>query len=364
MTRARCPSCHTLFKIGPEQLKARQGLVRCGHCQTPFNAYEHLAEAAGKPSPVPPAGTAPLGASPPPAPRFESTSGLPPLEEDPFSPSRWESRIKESSEKSEKKQPASTSETSSTDPMGFWVPENPSADEPAPPPPPASAREPQMAESGPPPRTASGAARQAPAASALLSEPVLASGSVGGEAVALNPKIDLSPERSRFAKPDRRPPSPPSWGWRFGVATLCFLLLVQLVVVFRQNLAKSWPPLRPWLLQMCQTLYCDLPLPKDAHAIVIQSSQLHPDPNVADQFELQVQIRNRARYPLEYPHLELTLTDARDRPLARRVFAPAEWLKALEPETGFRAAGELEATLGFSAAGIPAMGYRIYAFYP
>jgi predicted Zn finger-like uncharacterized protein len=78
MTRARCPSCHTLFKIGPEQLKARQGLVRCGHCQTPFNAYEHLAEPAPKKtSPSDTDSTPESNAS-------LSTSGLPPLEEDPF----------------------------------------------------------------------------------------------------------------------------------------------------------------------------------------------------------------------------------------------------------------------------------------
>lgn len=42
----RCPSCTTTFRISPEQLKARQGRVRCGKCRNVFNALETLVEEA------------------------------------------------------------------------------------------------------------------------------------------------------------------------------------------------------------------------------------------------------------------------------------------------------------------------------
>ena len=45
-----CPGCSTSFRVAPEQLKMRAGKVRCGKCQTVFNALESLAEA---PSPQP-----------------------------------------------------------------------------------------------------------------------------------------------------------------------------------------------------------------------------------------------------------------------------------------------------------------------
>lgn len=81
----RCPSCTTTFRITPEQLKAKQGRVRCGHCQTVFNAIETLAEAAAPAvsrdidtgigvSPAPtfiataPGATPPTDAPPPPEP--------------------------------------------------------------------------------------------------------------------------------------------------------------------------------------------------------------------------------------------------------------------------------------------------------
>jgi predicted Zn finger-like uncharacterized protein len=40
-----CPSCKTSFRVTPQQLAARQGQVRCGHCNTLFNGLETLAMA-------------------------------------------------------------------------------------------------------------------------------------------------------------------------------------------------------------------------------------------------------------------------------------------------------------------------------
>jgi predicted Zn finger-like uncharacterized protein len=39
----KCPSCGTSFRVTPQQLAARQGEVRCGHCNTLFNGLETLA---------------------------------------------------------------------------------------------------------------------------------------------------------------------------------------------------------------------------------------------------------------------------------------------------------------------------------
>jgi predicted Zn finger-like uncharacterized protein len=47
----RCPSCATTFRISPEQLKARQGRVRCGKCRNVFNALETLVEEPPKVAP-------------------------------------------------------------------------------------------------------------------------------------------------------------------------------------------------------------------------------------------------------------------------------------------------------------------------
>jgi predicted Zn finger-like uncharacterized protein len=48
----RCPSCATTFRISPEQLKAKQGRVRCGKCRNVFNALETLVEEPPKTAPA------------------------------------------------------------------------------------------------------------------------------------------------------------------------------------------------------------------------------------------------------------------------------------------------------------------------
>ena len=60
MMITRCPACQTVFRLRPEQLHARGGEVRCGHCFHPFNALEHTVEvrddgAAATAAPPPPA---------------------------------------------------------------------------------------------------------------------------------------------------------------------------------------------------------------------------------------------------------------------------------------------------------------------
>jgi len=73
----RCPQCGTSFKVVPDQLRVRNGLVRCGACSTVFDGRACLLPASGAPSTpsaVPPvvapaaAAAAPVLATPPAAP--------------------------------------------------------------------------------------------------------------------------------------------------------------------------------------------------------------------------------------------------------------------------------------------------------
>lgn len=44
----RCPNCRTVFNVLQEQLDARWGLVRCGHCDGLFYADRHFIDAAAE----------------------------------------------------------------------------------------------------------------------------------------------------------------------------------------------------------------------------------------------------------------------------------------------------------------------------
>lgn len=70
----RCPQCRTVFKLTLAQLKARDGLVRCGRCGCVFRADQHLyalpgwrREAGAPAAPAGAPGTEPVPARPAPA---------------------------------------------------------------------------------------------------------------------------------------------------------------------------------------------------------------------------------------------------------------------------------------------------------
>ena len=44
MMLTRCPACSTAFRVSAEQLKVKQGQVRCGQCREVFNALETLVD--------------------------------------------------------------------------------------------------------------------------------------------------------------------------------------------------------------------------------------------------------------------------------------------------------------------------------
>ena len=143
------------------------------------------------------------------------------------------------------------------------------------------------------------------------------------------------------------------------------LLLVQGAYVFRAELAVSQPDLRPLLDDLCGLLECDIPLPRKPELVSIEASDLHPDPQRKNLLVLAATLKNRAPFAQDYPQLELTLTDTRDQPMVRKVFAPAEYLpQGADVHAGFAANGELAVNLWLDATDIGASGYRLYLFYP
>jgi hypothetical protein len=95
----------------------------------------------------------------------------------------------------------------------------------------------------------------------------------------------------------------------------------------------------------------------------IETSDLAPAD--ADRLLFTATLKNRAPFDQEYPHLELTLTDTRDAAMVRKVLAPAEYLSpARSIKAGFAARSDIAVKLTLEALGVPAVGYRLYLFYP
>lgn len=274
MMLTRCPSCGTSFRVTPEQLKARAGKVRCGHCQGVFNALESLQDAP------------PVVEAPPPSAE----------ESIPAAPAR---------------------ETVAGSAVADNIP-------------------PATAETVPEPE-------------------MLAAGRVD---ILLE---DIPPAEEAVAVPRRAA----AIAWSAASLLALVLLLAQLVHVFRAELALAWPEWRPQLEEFCRQFECEIPLPRKPDLVSIEASDLHPDPQRNSLLALSATLKNRAAFAQEYPHLEVTLTDTRDQPMIRRVFAPAEYLaEGANVRTGFPANGDVAVNLWLDAGNIGASGYRLYLFYP
>jgi hypothetical protein len=152
--------------------------------------------------------------------------------------------------------------------------------------------------------------------------------------------------------------------WAAGATLLALALLAQGVLVFRNQIVQSSPHMRPLMENLCAGIGCDLPLPRDATLIAIESSDIQPDASREAFFTLHVTLRNRAEFAQAHPHLEVTLTDARDKALVRRVLEPAQWLPADAPKDAFPAHREIAAQVAFEAPMVAAAGYRVWVFYP
>lgn len=151
-----------------------------------------------------------------------------------------------------------------------------------------------------------------------------------------------------------------------GTLLLLIALLAQSAYVFRDRLAASFPETKPVLDQVCSYLRCQVNLPMQIESLSVESSELQTLAANGTTFALTLLLRNRGVTDQAWPHVELTLNDASDKSIARRVFTPREYLTAPEQELqqGFQARSEQTVKLHFQLTQLKASGYRVYLFYP
>lgn len=134
----------------------------------------------------------------------------------------------------------------------------------------------------------------------------------------------------------------------------------QIVFTYRDLAAARFTVLRPALEQVCSWLACSV---GEAHAIdslVVESSGL-VRVEKSSIYRLSVSLRNRAAIAVAMPAIEIALTDAQGKLLARRVLRATE-LGAGQPALAAGRDLALQATL--QVATDPVAGYTIELFYP
>lgn len=344
----RCPSCGTMFKVVPDQLKISDGWVRCGHCAEVFDAQLNMHSPAGLAPPVP------MAPAPTPDPVPAGPSALTKLELNvaAVSENRAVGAGIDLSLSPEAVPPSAlisdaAVQNSAAAPAWMAVPE-PAVDVAGLSAVQQAVQEPHSDQAGQEPREPE----------ALVSTvPPATHGSPP-------PRAETSLEVSFMREARRRA------FWRrpvvrLGLATLGLVLtatlLAQIVLDRRDQLAAYRPDLRPALEALCQLAACSIQPWRQIDALIIDGSSFNSlSPNV---YRLALTVKNVAALDVAKPSIELTLTDVRELTVLRRVLTPAELGAAA---TTIKAGGEWAATatvqLAASVTGVA--GYRVLAFYP
>ena len=143
------------------------------------------------------------------------------------------------------------------------------------------------------------------------------------------------------------------------VVLLCILAL-QVALQERDRIVAMDSRTGPWLQMLCEPFQCALAPLRQISEVVIDSSSFNK--GRGESYQLAFAIKNRASVPLAMPAMELTLTDAQDQPVLRRVLLPNELAAPAE----MPALGEWATSVAVivTPGGARVAGYRLLAFYP
>lgn len=331
--RTTCPECASVFLLGGDQFDAAQGWVQCSVCGAAFDAHPSLLMEDGSPLP-PPVEPAPI--------ETPALAEAPPAEA-------------VSAESVEAISAQEISETAATEeaapdaaPRGIAQREAP-ADLPS-----IILIDPDIPVPEDP-----GPLPQIYPAPAYPAEPATPASAPASKPVARIEYATPMPGTARIPVTPRRIKP---WVWAVASTLLLVLLLAQISFFLRDALVSRMPQTRPAFEQACAMLGCTLSLPKNLDLLQIVGSDLQTESS--SRLKLMLTLGNRASHVQAWPVLVLTLNDQRNRPLARRSFAPSEYLGDTQRiADGIPPRSEQALSLPLSVRNLAPMGFDLQLTY-
>lgn len=344
----RCPTCETMFKVVPDQIRVSEGWVRCGQCAEIFDATQNMVLPAEPQAPTP------------------STTAAPPSPPAPV-PVPTQTFIRPAAESSEPDAVAAArSPTKPAPPLAReqatgepgWI-DSPATDpdtvflerdsEPEPPTHPLTQdKAADVAKLLPPP---------APTTTAFVTTSGFAPSEPAPPEVAKVSFLHDADTPTRWNRPAMR------WALLLVLLALLALLIVQIVLKERDRIAAVEPATRPVLQALCDVTGCSLSPLRQIESIIIDSSSFSRVRG--DDYQLGFALRNTAPIAIAMPSIELSLTDPQDKPVIRRVLQPAEFAAgahSLDKSSVWSGSLALSVKAGANTDRIA--GYRVLAFYP
>ena len=318
-----------MFKVVPDQLRVSEGWVRCGQCDEVFDANAHL-QAPFNPLPVAPiVPTAPTNQS---------------------SDYDWGTVVGVQSTPAPAVAPEAPHGDSLPAPLtGFagTTPEASQEGEPAPDP---------FLEKSPQELSAF-----------LGSVPVDLDHASGNEPTPVTPPYASPESAPSFLTPKPGTSREGNRMWQAFTALACVVLgialFVQVVLHERDRIAATQPLLQPVVATVCAVLGCEIAAFRHIDAVVIDSSSFTKASALT--YKLQFTVKNVGTMTVATPALELTLTDAQDRTLVRRVVQVQEFAyRQATLASGNEVTATLPIQVRLSASSDKVAGYRLLAFYP
>lgn len=330
----RCPSCATSFKVVADQLRISQGWVRCGHCAEIFDANQDI-----KPwVPTPPVLTNVVDEQQQPSDlawaRATRDHERPSQEDSPLD-SVLDGLAMLGDRDESRQEVDSTVPDDGSRHESLYAEQHPSWEE-------GIAEDPVMGSR--------------PSEPDLPIDVLQADGDEVPNAVPEPRFVQQAKRQAFWASTLVRA------GLWLGVLVSVLGLGLQWAIHDRDRLAAWRPSLKPLLMSLCQPLGCEIGPVRQLQAVVIESSSLVR--LLGQLHALDVILKNNQAWPVAVPSLELSLTDAQEQVLARRVLRADEWPDApavLAPGEAWPLKLRLSITLPPNQT---MSGYRIALFYP
>jgi predicted Zn finger-like uncharacterized protein len=387
----RCTACGTLFKVVADQLKISEGWVRCGQCATVFDAQANLVEAPQQSTPTPPVQQEPPAAVfTSQAPLAKQLSDTDSLRDSAFDAKDREALLAAFASVNVPMSLPTKEESLPKPSKPIALPIN-ASEAPAEREPshldsqafrPGKLRNSGELESDAGPSSSSWVPSEYPARAAAEAQemeplhtlPGADASQSGTDAAPASLELQAMPQFVQQAQRAARWRSP----WvRFGLALVALVLMgalaLQIALQEKDQIAAQWPQTKPWLEQLCKEAGCKVEPLKRIEAIAVDSSSFNRiNKNnaqleaITQSYRLAVTLKNIGALPVAAPHVELSLQDAQDQPILRRVLSPADLsasITALAPAQDM--AGSLTLQIDTTQlANRRIQGYRVLAFYP
>lgn len=149
----------------------------------------------------------------------------------------------------------------------------------------------------------------------------------------------------------------------YAVIGLMALIVLQLTLLFRGEIASRLPALRPVVSTVAGIFGMSVDSVRSLSSLSIESFELQATGR-DDHLALNAVLRNKDGHTVRWPAMELTLTDQSSAVVVRKVILPGDYLNRNASREGLSGRSEWPIRVNLDPGGLQLAGYSVALFYP